>query len=280
MKKVSFFIAIWMTLFFTSSIFSQTDSSTTLLRITLQDGSEFVGNIVEETDSEIFFKTQAGLQLTIKRDLITEQKEIRGTWSETGFLREDPNQTRLFFSPTGKTLSRGKGYFSDYMLFFPFLAYGVSDAFTLSGGMSLFPGATSQIFYFAPKIRLLHRDEFHLSSGVLYIQAMETSLGVGYGVFTYGSEKFAVTGGLGWGFSQGEVTSSPLALIGFETRVGKYVKIISENWIPPNSDVIALMFGIRFFGENLAADLAMVRVTTSDWTGFPFLPWVGFAYNF
>ncbi len=71
MKNIIFIITLWMTLQFSSSIFSQTDSSTTLLRITLQDGSEFVGNIVEETDSEIFFKTQAGLQLTIKRELKT-----------------------------------------------------------------------------------------------------------------------------------------------------------------------------------------------------------------
>ena len=46
-------------------------------------------------------------------------------------------------------------------------------------------------------------------------------------------------------------------------------------------DVHLLSGGIRFFGENLAADFALIFPLTGEGIeGFPFLPWIGFAYNF
>lgn len=279
MKNLFYLICIFLLMSVSSFVYAQTDTIS-VIKITLTDGSEFVGQIEEERDSLISFRTNAGVSINLNKSLIVETKVIHGTLTGTEFLRNDPNQTRLFFSPTGKTLAEGKGYFSDYMIFFPFVAYGVTDYITLAGGMTLIPGATSQLFYIAPKVRLINKDNLTISTGVLYVQIKEYNVGVTYGVCTYGNQKFAVTGGLGWGFAKGEFSSSPLALLGFELRVSKYVKIISENWIPPETDIIAMMFGIRFFGENLAADFAMVRATTSDWSGFPFIPWVGFAYNF
>jgi hypothetical protein len=52
----------------------------------------------------------------------------------------NPNATRLFFGPTGRMLRQGKGYFSDYYVFFPAVTYGINDHVTLGGGMSLVPG--------------------------------------------------------------------------------------------------------------------------------------------
>ena len=36
----------------------------------------------------------------------------------------------------------------------------------------------------------------------------------------------------------------------------------------------------RFFGENLAADFSLLALVGEDTSGFPFVPWIGFAYNF
>jgi len=37
---------------------------------------------------------------------------------------------------------------------------------------------------------------------------------------------------------------------------------------------------VRFFGEDLAADLGFIYPAGSKITGFPFIPWLGFVYNF
>lgn len=56
-------------------------------------------------------------------------------------------------------------------------------------------------------------------------------------------------------------------MLGGELRISNSIKFI-------------LSLGIRFFSENLAADLGFVLPAGSRIKGFPFIPWVGFTYNF
>ena len=260
------------------NIFAQSDS-TAIYRITLTDDSELLGMIESENDSLIFFITNAGLELSIDRAMIKEQKIMEGEWSGDTFLRKDPNQTRLLFSPTGRTLSAGEGYFSAYEIFFPFLAVGITDFITLSGGVSLFPGLEEQVIYIAPKVRVLHLENFDLSGGVLYCHVDEEDFGIFYGVTSVGSSKASFTLGLGWGYADGETAESPAIMFGGEIQLSNSVKIVSENWKLPEEDNLVLSFGLRFFGEHLAADFGLVT-TTGETEGFPFIPWIGFAYNF
>ena len=147
----------------------------------------------------------------------------------------------------------------------------------------MIPGAESQIFYIAPKITPFHLKNIDLSAGVLYVNVTSGSasgVGIVYGIGTYGTSDGAVTAGLGWGFAEGELSNKPILLVGGEYRVARNIKFITENWIPPGTDLIVFSFGIRFFGESLAADLGFIRPSKFGSSGFPFIPWVGFAYNF
>jgi hypothetical protein len=71
-------------------------------------------------------------------------------------------------------------------------------------------------------------------------------------------------------------------VIGGGMQVSNSVKLVSENWIStfefPQS--VIPIFGIRFFEEKIAADLGFVYISTSGIIRFPFLPWLGFTYNF
>ena len=66
----------------------------------------------------------------------------------------DPNYSRLLFAPTGRPLAKGDGYFSDYELVFPGVAYGLTDNLSLAGGVSVIPGLGlgEQLFYVSPKL--------------------------------------------------------------------------------------------------------------------------------
>jgi hypothetical protein len=46
------------------------------------------------------------------------------------------------------------------------------------------------------------------------------------------------------------------------------------------SETKFLSLGIRLFGRKLAADFALMLPTNVDLEGFPFIPWIGFTYNF
>lgn len=258
--------------------YGQTDSSKVMV-IILNDGSEVKGFIVSEDNSAIQFETLSGVQMHLERTQIKEIEVISGDWDNGKFREQDPNGTRLLFAPTARTLKGGEGYFSVYEIFFPSIAVGIGDYFTLNGGMSLFPGADRQLLYIAPKVNIISATAFKLSAGTLYAGISGESFGFAYGVFTVGSSSAALTGGIGWGFVNGEFSENPAVLLGGEIQLSNSVKLLSENWILPEAESSIISFGIRFFGQHLAADFGLITVT-EDVEGFPFIPWLGFAYNF
>ena len=284
MSRIYIVIVILILTAGNSFLSAQTDSTAEgLYKITLSDGSNYIGSILAETQYAISIKTITNIDMTIPKNQIKSMIKHTGEILFGESYRADPNRTRLFFAPTARSLKSGQGYFSDYEIFFPMLAVGIADVVTLAGGMSLIPGASEQALYFAPKITALHLEKFDLAGGVLYIHIPDDesfNFGIAYGVATIGTERASLTCGLGWGFAEGEFANEPIILLGGELRASNSIKFITENWIPPSSDVVLCSFGIRFFGDQLAADLGLLTPLGGRTEGFPFIPWVGFVYNF
>jgi hypothetical protein len=70
--------------------------------ITLDDGSEVVGRISEVDDNQIVFKSSLG-ESRIGTDKIHEIREIPVSSLRNGkYWFPNPNQTRLYFSPTDR----------------------------------------------------------------------------------------------------------------------------------------------------------------------------------
>lgn len=273
-------ILIAMTIFDLAS--AQTDT-TTITRFTLTSGAEIEGTIISEDAEQVIVNSTAGVEMKINKNLIAERETIHAMLYKGEYIRSDPNKTRLFFAPTARTLCQSKGYFSAYEIFLPFIAYGITDYITLSGGMTLLPGVPieDQLKYLAPKVRIIEQDQFTLSSGLLWMSVEKVSAGIVYGISTYSDYPFSLSAGLGFGFAEGKFTEKPFAMIGLEYQVSNSIKLLSENWIFPEVDGAVISFGIRFFGENLAADFGFFTQTEIIGEGsFPFLPWIGFAYNF
>lgn len=253
------------------------------VRIILLDGSELVGTVVSENEESIEFRTGGNITMSLPKKQVRGREVLSGEIIGGEYIRNDPNSTRLLFSPTARPLKSGQGYFSIYEIFFPMIAVGVANVATLAGGLTLFPGAQEQLFYFGPKITPVNMEKLSISGGLLYMRSTgggTDGFGIMYGVTTLGTEKAALTAGLGWGFYGDETADRPILMIGGEVRASNSIKFISENWFPPGSDFSLLSFGIRFFGDNLAADLGFWYPAGARTSGFPFLPWIGFVYNF
>lgn len=258
--------------------------SVEVVEIRLVDGSRLIGTVESESDTEIVLRTPGGATVRIPVAQVAQRRVVTGRMHAGRYQAEDPNVTRLFFTATGRPLRQGQGYFADYWLFFPFVAYGIADRLTMGGGVSLIPGAGEQLVYFAPKLTLVHEERASISAGVLAgtVTGEETWGGLLYGVGTFGTTDQAVTLGIGFAWGGGDIEDTPILLVGAETRVSGSIKLISENYIIPGiEDAVLLSGGVRFFGERVAADLGFVTTPAAfDDDGFPFLPWVGFAYNF
>lgn len=177
----------------------------------------------------------------------------------------DPNPSRLFLTPTGRPLGRGAGYIANYMLFFPFAAYGITDRVSIAGGMPILPELTGEIFYLVPQVTVVARPRFNMSVGALSFfltrEVDSGSVGILYGVGTVGDRDRSLTAGAGWGFalaSGAELGDEPVVVVGGELRAGERTKLITENWFAPTASSSAILTGgIRFFGERISADLGI-----------------------
>lgn len=248
-------------------------------KIYLRDGSMINGTIRSVLQDTLIVETSGGLVIPVPDAMLTALEMSPAGVPGSGFYRSDPNVSRLFFAPTGRPLKRGQGYFADYFLFFPTLAVGFSDYFSLSGGVSLLPGADSQLLYFAPKITVpLHR-KLGMSFGALHLAIPEEAddLTFGYGVLTTGTAASAFTVGAGLPLTAND--RALLILLGGETQISNSAKLISENWIiTGDDDTLLFSIGVRFFGDKLAVDLALFSTDEAfDGGGWPFAPWVDFS---
>jgi len=251
--------------------------------LTMQDGSTLIGRIAEIGPSEIQFVTELG-KITIPITKIKEIKEVPVSAMKKGeYWFPNPNATRLYFAPTGRTLKRDEGYFADYYLFFTMFARGVTDNVTIAGGISLFPTIDPewQMLYFAPKVGLISRNNFALSVGALVVKLPSDLpfVGILYGVGTHGTPDGSITAGLGYGFVGSDLAEKPMIMLGGESRFSRRAAFVTENWIFPGVDRPLISYGIRFFGEAISVDLALVN-TIGEGMFLPGFPYIDFVYNF
>ncbi len=280
--------------------------TTALLRIELTDGSSFVGTVVREDEAELVLRTLGGAEVTIPKAQVRRRVPFEGRAEGGRALSYDPNRTRLLFSPTARPLGSGQGYLSVYELVVPFVAVGLTDRISLAGGTILAPGVFGRVLYVAPKVTLVSRPRLAVAVGGVGVGAFfddeRATAGIGYGLVTYGGPERALTVGAGFAIAEGEAASGAILTLGGEVQVSNSIKLLTENYLIPletTTDVCAgdggvgctsssetnyepiVSAGVRFFGERLAADFALW--TSPELIGeesFPFVPWVGFSYNF
>ncbi len=250
-----------------------------VISLRFTDGTQLTGRVVARDDSSLTIVTVAGLRVNTPLRAIAAWRGGMGRVSGGHFRPPDPNRSRLFLTPTARTLPSGGGYFADYYLFLPFLGYGVTDRITVAGGVSLIPGATSQLLYIAPKVGLVQSPTVSVAVGGVYLTVPGEAgwVGAGYGVVTLGDEENALTVLGGYAFENGDRSDAPTFIIGGEHRIGDGSKLLVEAWKFPGADVVPVLFGVRWFGTWVAVDFGLIKAFGTSTEGFPFVPWVDFA---
>lgn len=251
-------------------------------KVVLSDGNEIVGTLIQARYDTLTIKTPGGLYIPVPDSNIEEAIELHREADHGKWIRVDPNQSRLFFAPTGHKLKPGSGYFADYYVFFPTVAVGILDFFSISGGMSILPGADKQLFYFAPKITVSLSPAVGLSTGFLTLKVPdEKGFTLGYAVTTFGGNLTCVTLGAGLPINR-DSNENAILLVGGESQISNNAKLITENWIFAGEDNFILFSGgIRFFSDKLAVDFAFISTKElMRGGGFPLIPYVDFAYFF
>ena len=255
--------------------------------ISLADGTQLEGVIIQETENHILVETLSGLEIKVPRTSIITIKRHRAS----AFSRPDPNYTRLLFAPTGRPLRRGDAYFFNHYVFFPGMAYGLTDHFSLAAGLSVIPGLglSEQVLSLAPRFGLYDSGDVALSAGVLYMKvADEGAGGMAFVVGTKGTPAKSFTCGIGLGYiaEEGEnvdFAEHPVLLLGGNIRLSESMALVSENWLITGEDLgldqQPLGLALRFLGSKIAVDAGVIIIGEVIEEGFP-IPWLSFVYNF
>jgi hypothetical protein len=254
------------------------EQQVTLYELVLRDGSRLYGTVEREDANEVVFRTQAGAIVTAKRADIETLEKVTGTLADGEFMPPDPNATRLFFAPTGRSLPRGQVYLGVYEFVMPFVQVGVTDRFSVGGGTPLVFGMDEgeRPFWITPKLQILKTSSTDVAVGVFHVfNAGGDGGGVAYAVSTSGSARGSFT--IGGGVAYGEDNSrAGVIMIGAERQVRRNLKVITENYGWRGNGVASA--GVRFFGERLSADLALgIPLGTDEFFAFPI---VNFVYRF
>jgi hypothetical protein len=254
----------------------------------LRDGSTIIGRITSVTADSVRVRLEQG-DVVLARSGIEQVRQVPRTALRNGqYWFENPHSTRLLFSSTAYPLEKGTGYYANAWLFAHTFAAGITDRFTLGGGLTTIPGIAvhDNPFFLLPKYTIVNGARTQVALGALIgFLPFDTgddgfnTAGLLYAVGTTGTRESNVSLGLAWGYANDDVTSTPAVMLGGQGRVSRRISLISENWLFPDGDATegALSYGLRFLGENLSVDLAWVTALESGGFGFP---WLGFAFRF
>lgn len=265
------------------------NDSTTVYRLLLSDGSKLVGHVTMVSADSVRIRSAASTT-TVSRSAIREARAYPLAAMRNGELwPENPHATRLLFSPTAIPLRQGESYFADFWVFIVSAAHGVTDRFTLGGGMTLLPGLSldKNLLYALPKYTVVNRPQAKLAVGGLLASVpldsdRRKSLGLLYVVGTAGSRENNLTVGTGFGYVGGTLSKTPVMTLGGQTRVARHVALITENWFVPSegADAGFVTYGVRLLDDKFAVDLAFGTPLDGGGVSFPGVPLLGFAVKF
>ena len=227
-------------------------------RIETTKGTTFTGTLVGLTLSTLEFESTELGHISLQREQV-RRAELQGpvkAGTTSGYY-DIGNGNRLFFGPTGRGLRKGENTLQTVNLFLLGANFGITDNFSMGGYITLIPGLGlgNQFLVLTPKLSFPISEKLHVGAGALYLRIpdfnglLNRSYGAGilYGAATYGSADDNVTLGLGYGFFEGEIGSTPILQVGGQKRISRRISLISENYIVADSHAgLGGLYGVKF----------------------------------
>lgn len=242
-------------------------------QLELNDGSSVIGRVQSVDGGRFVFRTASGVEMTVDVTAVRSLEPFTGRIVNGEAWQDDPNATRLFFAPTGRSLKKGEAYFGVYEILLPFVQVGITDYISIGAGTPLLFGDFDRPVWVTPKIKLMETRSTAVSAGVMhFFNIDDASVGIAYGVVTQGSTDNAVTVGLGYSYARtdDDDAGSGVVMLGGERRVSRRIKLVTENYVFKGGGFAS--GGLRFFGEKLSADFGIVVPLFEDETfAFPMI---------
>lgn len=278
--------------FATSNVFGQKTNisepvdSTKIYKIELKDGSKFIGNILQQDSVSLVLRTTSIPKIEIPVSKIKSIDAVdKSNFKNVSYWYPNPHATRYFYGPSAIGLKKGEGYYQNTYLVLNSFNVGITDNISIGGGLELIStfAGRDPLFFITPKVSFNVSEKFHAGGGVLYARIPEGfgSLGTVFATGTYGTTDNNITGSLGWGFVDSEFSERPIITLSGMMRISKRAALVTENWLIPTDGYYGLFsYGVRFFGEKIAVDLAFINNPDIAEAIIIGIPYVSFTVKF
>ena len=290
MKNLIQTLLFTILVFATSNVFGQKTNisepvdSTKTYKIELNDGSIFIGKILQKDSVNLVMITSSIPKIEIPISKIKTLEIVNELNLKNGiYWFPNPHATRYLYAPSAFNLKKGEGYYQNTLLFLNSFNVGITDNISIGGGLELLStfAFRDPIFFITPKVGFKVTEKFHAGGGVLFARIPGISLGTIFGTGTYGSKDHNITSSLGWGFVDGEFSQRPIITLSGMTRVSKRVALVTENWLIPTDSYYGIFsYGVRFLGEKIAVDLAFINNPDIAEEIIIGIPYVSFTVKF
>jgi len=275
---------LFLLFFLFSSHFLQAQTQdTSLVNIETVDGNTFLGKVISEDSVTVIMQTENLGKITIqKKDIKLREIVEAGQIKEGEVWFANPQSTRYFWAPNGYGLKKGEGYYQNIYVFWNQFSVGVTDFFSLGGGLiPLFLFGESTPVFIVPKFSIpIDPNKLNLGIGALLgtvFGESDASFGLVYGLSTFGSPDNNLSVGLGYGFAGGDWASSPLINVSGMFRTGKRGYFITENYYIDNFVLIGL--GGRWIIKKASLDF-MFGIPVGEDVDLIVFPAIGFTIPF
>jgi hypothetical protein len=278
------FVLFILAVFYFCTGYGQNQPDTITYRIETNDGSTFVGHIIEEDSQALTLKTTAYGEIKIPhkniKSKVTTNENRKG---DREFWLPNVQSSSYFLVPNAYGLKKGSAYYKNVWILFNQFTYGITDNFSIGAGtvpLFLF-GGSSTPFWITPKLSIpLVQDQINIAAGALLGTVAgedHASYGLLYGTSTFGSRDQNVSLGLAYGFADDEWMNIPVINISGMFRTGPKGYFITENhMITSDGEVgVTLSAGGRSIIRNVSLDYSLWIPFGPDQDSFVAIPFLG-----
>lgn len=237
-------ILFCLTCCWSSLILSQTDTTIgQQVELRTTDGNTYVGEILSMTETEIVLKTSVLGDITLDRATVNKviYRNSEQELNKKGCPVDYHNSTHYLINPSGYALEKGQSYYENIGVFFNSYSVGITNNFTISGGLELISPLFLQrvpSLYISPKLSFNIGERagaFSVGSTVLaaFGDGEVFSVGVVQAALTVGSRNNNFTVGTGIGYTFDDDFGDgvlPFYLSGM-WRLSNKVSFVTDNFI-------------------------------------------------
>lgn len=261
-----------------AQIFTDNVNPVQKVTVTMNNGEEFTGNVVQKTDDVLTLNSVNGeLRLSVLLISNIENYSYEGV-----FLFPSSHETRYFFGPSAIPLKKETGYYHNVYVVGNFINYGLSDNFSIGGGfefISLMLGYP--IYFLTPKVGFKVDENVHVGGGAIVAGvAGEGHVFLAYGVSTFGTSESNVSIGFGYG-KAGDVPGQALMFSGTQ-RVSNSMALVTENYVFNDSGTKYYhgVHGFRILSKDNSFDFGFLVSSEFSGESIPSLPYVAYSRAF